>query len=153
KIEYLIVINRRRRHIVIQEVVPLALSAPALAGFTSSSVHQNPAHRLGGGGKKVPTAVPTVSVVGIDQPDVRFMNQSGGLQCLARLLLRQPSGGEFAQLVIYQRQELLGGSRIARIDRVQNLGDFVHRSAAQQLTSWHQSWRHQRRNAFEGDPK
>jgi hypothetical protein len=37
------------------------------------------------------------------------VNEGRGLERLARLLLRQPPGGEPAQLVIDQGEELLGG--------------------------------------------
>ncbi len=38
----------------------------------------------------------------------------------------QLGGGQFPQLFIYQRQELLGGGRIARLDLRQDLRDVSH---------------------------
>ena len=51
-----------------------------------------------------------------DQPEVGLVDQGGGLERLAGLLLRQPLGGELAQLVVDQRQESLGGLRVALLD-------------------------------------
>jgi hypothetical protein len=54
------------------------------------------------------------------------VNQGGGFQGLARFFLGQAPGRQFAQLVIDQRQELLGGVLIALLDSRQNAGDFSH---------------------------
>jgi hypothetical protein len=44
------------------------------------------------------------------------MDQGCGLERLAWLLLRQLQSGQLAQLVVDQRQELLGGVRVALFD-------------------------------------
>ena len=54
------------------------------------------------------------------------MDQGRGLKRLPGLLLSQPLCCQFAQLFVYQRQQLLRGVRIALVDRVQDLRDFVH---------------------------
>src|SRR5262249_5572733 len=55
-------------------------------------------------------------------------------------------GRELAQLVVDQRQELRGGLRVALLDRVENLGDRVHRPPTKRPT---ERW-HRRRNASAG---
>ena len=53
---------------------------------------------------------------GVDDPKIGLMHQGRGLERLAGLLLRQLQGGQLAQLVIDQRQELLGRLRVAKLD-------------------------------------
>ena len=55
------------------------------------------------------------------------MDQGRGLERLARLLLGQLLRRQLAQLVVDQRQELLGGVRVALLDRGQDAGDIAHR--------------------------
>ena len=45
---------------------------------------------------------------------------------MAGLLLRELGGGEFSQLVIDERQELLGGVGIAGFDLREDAGDIGH---------------------------
>jgi len=49
------------------------------------------------------------------------MDQRSGLQGLAGLLLDQPLSRQFAQLVIDQRQQSLGGTRVALFNGGQDL--------------------------------
>ena len=58
------------------------------------------------------------------------MHQGGRLQGLAGLFVRQPLGGQPAQLVVDQRQELLGRVRVALLDGGQDLRDIAHWQAA-----------------------
>jgi hypothetical protein len=51
-----------------------------------------------------------------DQPQVGLVDQGGGAEGLARLLLGQPLGGELAQLVVDQRQQLAGRLRVALLN-------------------------------------
>jgi hypothetical protein len=55
------------------------------------------------------------------------VGQGGGAECLARLLLGQLVGGEPAQLVVDQRQELAGGLEVARLDGGQDERYLSHR--------------------------
>jgi hypothetical protein len=60
--------------------------------------------------------VPALDFGRIDQPYIRLVDQGGGLERLSGLLLCQVLGGELAQLVVDERQELLGGLGIALLD-------------------------------------
>src|SRR5262245_8697659 len=78
-------------------------------------------------GLKTPEVAATSGVVGVaHEPKVGFVNQSCSLQGLARLFLSEFLGREFAQFIVYQRQELLRGARIAGFDGGQDAGDVAH---------------------------
>src|SRR5262249_41315679 len=89
-------------------------------------VDEDAAHGLGGGREEVTAAVPVLGLFDVHQPQVRLVDQGGGLEGLARLLLGQPLGREPAQFVVDQRQELRGGGRIALLDGRQDTGDVAH---------------------------
>jgi hypothetical protein len=52
-----------------------------------------------------------LDLFGAHQAEVRLVNEGRRLERLTRLLLGQLLGGELTQLVVNQRQELLGGAR------------------------------------------
>jgi hypothetical protein len=60
------------------------------------------------------------------QAQIGLVDQGRRLQCLARLLAREPVRRQTAQLVIDQRQELVPGVRIALREGVQEVGDIAH---------------------------
>jgi hypothetical protein len=62
-----------------------------------------------------------------DQPQVRFVHQGGGLERLPGLLADHLLGRQPTQLVVDERQQLLGGVRVALLDRGQDVGDLGHR--------------------------
>ena len=61
-----------------------------------------------------------------DEPEVGLVDQGRGLEGLPGLLLRQPLGGELAQLVVDQRQEPLGRLGVALLDGREDAGHVVH---------------------------
>ena len=96
--------------------------APSAAG----GVDEDAAHRFGRRGEEVSAAVPVLGLFDINQPEVRLVDQGGGLQGLAGVLQGQPLGGQPAQLVVDERQELLRGVRVALLDGVQDARDVTH---------------------------
>ena len=56
-----------------------------------------------------------------DQPEVRLVDQGGGLEGLAGLLRGHPRGGELAQLVVDEREQLGGGLGVALLDGGQDV--------------------------------
>ena len=54
------------------------------------------------------------------------MDEGGRLEGLARPLVGQPGGGELAQLVVDEGEELLGGTRVTLLGRGQDAGDLAH---------------------------
>ena len=77
--------------------------------------------------KKCPRLFQCWASLGIDQPEVGLVDQGGGLEGLPRLLLGQLLRGQFAQLVVDQRQQLLGGLGVALLDRREDPCHFIHR--------------------------
>ena len=61
-----------------------------------------------------------------DEPEVRLVDQGGGLEGLPGLLLGQPLGRELAELVVDQRQELLGRLGVALLDGREDAGHVAH---------------------------
>ena len=83
-------------------------------------------HGLGSGGKEVSPAVPVLRLVHIHKPDVGFVDQGGGLEGLARLLVSNLLGRKPPQLVIDEWEELVGGVRVALLEGAEDTGDLVH---------------------------
>ena len=105
----------------------MPVAAVLRASLAAGAVDQDPPHGLGRGGEEVAAAVPVPgSLSASDQPEVRLVDQGRGLERLAGLLLRQLLGGQLAQLVVDQRQELLGRLRVALLDGREDAGDVVH---------------------------
>jgi hypothetical protein len=63
---------------------------------------------------------------GAEQAEVGFVDEVGGLQRLPRLLLGQPGSRELSELVVYQRQELLGSQRIALLHGREDASNVAH---------------------------
>jgi hypothetical protein len=74
----------------------------------------------------MPPAVPLLNLFAVNEAQVGFVHESGGLECQARLLVHQALRGQLAQFVVDKRQELLGGLRLASFDCTQNERDFGH---------------------------
>jgi hypothetical protein len=102
---------------------PAAMLGPPLA---PGLVDEDAAHGLGGGGEEVAPAVPVLDLVHVHQPEVRLVDQGGGLEGLARLLLGQLLRRQPAQLLVDQ-QQLVGGARVALLDGRQDARDLTHR--------------------------
>jgi hypothetical protein len=105
-----------------------------LGAFLAAGVFdEDTAHGLGGRGKKVAATVPAsrLRLRGLtppahQEPKVSFMDQSGGVERLARFFACQLLSGQPAQLVINQRQQLIGRLRLSALDGVQELSEIVH---------------------------
>ena len=92
--------------------------------------------------KKWPRLFQLLAVSPSDQPQVRLMHQRRRLQRLPRLLLGQLRRRQLPQLVIHQRQELLGGLRDRRAsicDRMRVTSDIAPLSLGQNLPAMDQS--------------
>jgi hypothetical protein len=92
-------------------------------------VDEDPPHHLGGGREELLTAVPAPDRLGINQPEESLLDQGRGLESLAGLLPRQPAGGELAQLVVDQGEQVLGGAGVAPLDVREDAGHVRHRHA------------------------
>ena len=63
-----------------------------------------------------------------DKAQVRCMDERGRLQGLARGLLSHLRRGQFAPLLIDERDQLLGSFGIAMLSAVEDLSDVAHAS-------------------------
>jgi len=83
------------------------------------------AHRLGRRAEEMLTVVPAlVSVAGEPQP--RLMDERRRLQGLAGGFVGHPGRREPPQFVIDQREQLLGGLRVARLSAVEDVCHVGH---------------------------
>ena len=94
------------------------LCGPVLPG----PLDEDPAHGLRRGAEEVPPA-PPAGLGGADQPQVRLVNERGGLQRQTGLLVPHPLVGQAAQLFVDQRQELPGGLGITLFQARKHFGD------------------------------
>ena len=98
-----------------------------LGTFAAGVVDEDAAH----GGRRCREEVTAViedeACVGLaHQPQVGFVNQTGGVERLARFFLGHLPSSEPAQFVVDQRQKLLNRPRVAGGDLRQDVGDVGH---------------------------
>lgn len=100
------------------------LATMADGALAAGIVNQDTPHALGGGGEEMGTVGPLrLCVTAEAQPD--FVDERGGLQGLAGRFVGQLGGGECAQLVVDERQQLRGRVRIVLPDPLEDEGDFA----------------------------
>ena len=80
---------------------------------------EDAAHGLGDRGEEVAAAVPAVLRFVPGHAQERLVDQGRGLERLARRLAGQPRGGEPAEVVVDERQELGGCGRVVGRDRIE----------------------------------
>ena len=90
--------------------------------MASSVLDQDAAHGLGGRSEEMTAVLPVRRLLGVHQAEVGLVDQGGRLQRLAGPLPGQLVGRQTAEFVVDQRQELLGGVRVARLDCRQDPG-------------------------------
>jgi hypothetical protein len=61
-----------------------------------------------------------------DEPQISFVDQRRGVERLPRLLVRQFSRREFAQLIVDQRQKLFSGVWVTLINGRQDASNIAH---------------------------
>lgn len=97
------------------------VAAPFEPFLVPSPIDDNAAHRLRGGGKEVPPAIPLLSFPPIDKAQIGFVDQRGCLQRVSRSLLRHLFRRESAKFVVNQGQELRTRLGIPRANSIQEL--------------------------------
>src|SRR5947208_691581 len=91
---------------VVGEVDPAGSAAPLLPPLPSGRLDEDAPHGLGGRGEEVGSPVPGPVRVGPDQPQVRLVDQRGGLERLPSGLVRQVPSSQPAQFGVDQREEV-----------------------------------------------
>jgi hypothetical protein len=95
----------------IGEIDPHPPAAVFRAFLAAGGVDEDAPHGLRRGGEEVAAMVPPRDVPGAGESEVRLVHESRGLQGVPRLLLGHACGGEFAQLVVEEREQV--GGRLA----------------------------------------
>jgi hypothetical protein len=68
-----------------------------------------------------------LALLQLHKPDVRLVDSGRGLECSSGPLVRHLLSRQPAQLVVDQREELLGSLSVALLDGGEDSGDLVHR--------------------------
>jgi hypothetical protein len=84
------------------ERTPFGRAAAPLTAAPPRVFDQHAAHRFRGSREEMAAAVPVLSLLDIDQPDVRLVDQGRRLERLAGLLLSQLLRRQLAQLLVDQ---------------------------------------------------
>src|SRR5262245_25968038 len=82
----------------------------------------------------MPPAAPVLHLLRIHETQVGLMDQGCRLERLPGLLLGQLLRREAAQLIVDQRQQLIGSVRVALLDGRQDAGDLAHSRIARETS-------------------
>ena len=100
------------RQSLLDERNVLPAGAAFLGGMRPRVIDEDPAHDLRGNAKKVrPIAPPYFTL--IDQAQVGFVDERGGLQRVSNRLVSKIARGEAAEFAVHERQQLLDCLTIA----------------------------------------
>ena len=99
------VVVRTSCHVDALEIDPLKLSTVFDSGLPARILDQDPAHGFRGRSEEM-RAVPPFLGLASSHAQPRFVDQSGGLQGLARWLARQLLRCQLAQLLVKKRHQL-----------------------------------------------
>jgi hypothetical protein len=91
--------------------------------LAAGGVDKDATHGLGRGGEEVAA---TIELLIADQPHVGFVNKSRGIERLTGHFGRHPHSRELPQLVIDERQEVLGCAAVAGLSRFEKACDVGH---------------------------
>src|SRR5262249_22061612 len=107
-----------------------AMLEPVLAAGT---LDEDSGHGLGGGGEEGTAALPGLSLLLDYKPNVRLLDQGGGLERLSGPFPRQLVRRPLSELVVQKGQKLIGGVRVAVLNLSQDPHHFAH---ARYGTAW-----------------
>src|SRR5262249_20691866 len=90
----------------------LAVAAVLFGELATGRVNEDSTHRLGRRGQKV---APPVERLIADPSQVRLVDQGGGTQCVAWVLMGELGGGQLSKFAVNERQQFGRGLLIAAI--------------------------------------
>lgn len=114
-----------RRHSDLFDVDVFLVTASAQSCLGSRAVDQDAPHRFGCGGEEMAAAIP-LAIFLADEPQPGFMDESGGLKRVIGGFVRHLVRGEFAQLLVNERQQFFGGVRLTALHLFKNLSYLAH---------------------------
>ena len=114
------------RDVNVLNVPALPAAAVALRLFAAGALDEDAAHGFGRRTEEMTATLELRLAVLADKSQPGFVNVRGGLQGLARHLIRHFVRGEFAEFLIDEWEQLLGSVRIAASDGVENLRAVTH---------------------------
>ena len=85
--------------------------------LSPGDIDENLLHRTGGGLEEMATIGELQTAVSSDLQS-GLVDEGGGLQSLSRFFIGHPDGGQPAQFLVDQWQQLLGGGGVALLSRV-----------------------------------
>jgi hypothetical protein len=97
------------------------VTAPFPSSVAARVVNKNPAHHLGRNAQKMCPVLPVHSTL-LDQTQVRFMNQGGGLQSMVWTLIAHVTASQPTELLVDDWDESASGLLISAPDGLQKLG-------------------------------
>jgi hypothetical protein len=115
---------------LIEQIEPNASAAAVEPIPIAGVVDQDTAHGLGSGGEEVR---PAVELLVADQAEASLVDEGRGLQRLAGGFGRHPCGGELAQLVVHERQQIGRGPAVAGCGSIEEAGHIGHDGRIYQL--------------------
>ena len=110
---------------LIEQLEPSPPARPLQPVPIPGMVDQDPPHRFRRGGEEVP---PAVEVLVADQPQVRLMDQGGGVEGVPWCLGGHLRGGKVPQFVIDERKQFRGGLAVSLLGGFNETGYIRHKS-------------------------
>lgn len=99
-------------------------AVPALLGVAvTGTVAEDTAHHLGGGGIEFQAAVEIDGML-LDEAEVGFVDEGGGLEGVASAFAGEVAGGEAAKFGVDEGDECLQGGGVAGAPAAEELGDI-----------------------------
>jgi len=111
--------------ICVRKPNPLSVSPMFRALPSPGSLDKNSAHGLGRRGEEVAPTVPALRLVS-NEAEIRFMDKSRRLQCLAGWLVGELLSRQQPQFFVDQRQELVRSPGVSPLHGVQDTSDVTH---------------------------
>jgi hypothetical protein len=97
-------------------------------------IDQDATHELGGGSEELRAVLPPHARLS-DQPDVRFVDERGGLQCVIGTLAAQRRFREAVQLAVDDRHQRIERSGLAVVPGLEQTGDVRGRVVGHEVAS------------------
>jgi hypothetical protein len=99
-------------------------AAAALGEAAAGPIDEDPAHGFGGGGEEMCAVLPRRLRLAAEA-EPRFVDECGGLQGLVGGFARHAGGGQLAQLIVNEGQQLVGRLDLAASDAAEEVREVA----------------------------